>query len=103
MIIKAFSDYLKEFNSDIPCVIILSRWLKEKLSKHPKNNIERIIHNQISLYINKKGKFMIVGNNKDGKILLESLYTFALSYEQQNFSRWVHNKKASDFKDSINN
>jgi ABC-type polysaccharide/polyol phosphate transport system ATPase subunit len=98
MIIKAFSDYLKEFNSDIPCVILLSRWLKEKLSKQPKNNIEKIIHKEISLFVNKEGKFMIVGNNKDGKLLLESLYNFALSYEQQTFSRWIHDKKASDFK-----
>jgi hypothetical protein len=98
MIIKAFSDYLKEFKSDIPPVIILSRWLKDKLYKHPENNVERVIHSEISLFVNKKGRFMIVGNGESGKNLLESLYNFALSYEQQNFSRWLHDKKASDFK-----
>lgn len=98
MIIKAFSDYLKEYKSEIPCIIILSRWLKEKLTQKPQNNIERIIHKEFSLYFNNKGQFIIIGNDKEGKLLLESLYNFALSYEQQNFSRWVHNKKASDFK-----
>jgi len=97
MIIKAFSDYLKEFKSDIPAVIILSRWMKDKLSKSPENNIERILHNEISLFINKTGGFLLVGNGESGRILIESLYNFALSYEQQNFTRWIHNKKASDF------
>jgi len=98
MIIKAFSDYLKEFKSDIPPIIVLSRWLKDKLSKQPENNVERVIHNELSLFVNQKGRFMIVGNNESGRILIESLYNFALSYDQQNFNRWLHNKKASDFK-----
>jgi len=98
MILKAFSDYLKEFKSDVPTVILLSRWLKDKLLKLPEDNIERIIHSEVSLFMNKNGGFLLVGNDKSGRILIESLYNFALSYEQQNFNRWIHNKKASDFK-----
>lgn len=98
MILKAFSDYIKEFKSDIPTVILLSRWLKDKLAKQPENNIEKVIHKEITLFVNKKGAYILVGNGESGKILIESLYNFALSYEQQNFNRWIHNKKASDFK-----
>lgn len=98
MILTAFSKYLKEFKSDVPAVIILSRWLKDKLSKPAEDNIEKVIHREISLFVNKKGGFMLIGNSESGRILVESLYNYALSYEQQNFNRWIHNKKASDFK-----
>jgi hypothetical protein len=98
MIIKAFSDYIKEFNSDIPTVILLFRWLKDKLMKQPENNVERVIHKEITLFMNKKSGFLLVSNSESGRILIESLYNFALSYEQQNFSRWIHNTKASDFR-----
>ncbi len=97
MIIKAFSDYLREFKSDIPAVVLLSRWLKEKLSREPESNIDMVIHTEIVYLRNKTGLFMFVGRSNTGRILLESLYNFALSYEQQNFSRWLHNLKASDF------
>ena len=97
MIIKAFSEYVREFGSDIPTTILLWRWLKDKLSKKPENNIENIIHEEIILLTNKTGHFMLVGKSKTGKVLLESLYNFALSFEQQKFTRWIHNIKASDF------
>jgi hypothetical protein len=97
MIIKAFSEYLKIFNEEIPPVIVLSRWLKDKLSNKPLNNVERIIHKEICLVKNKLGLFVLVGKSDSGRILLESLYNYALSYEQCNFSRWVNDLRASDF------
>lgn len=99
MIIKAFSDYIKTFNSEIPSIILLSNWLKECLSKTPENNIERIIHNEIGYLKNKGGIFLFIGKHQSGRILLESLHEFALSYDQHKFSKWVHNVKASDFID----
>jgi len=98
MIIKAFSDYLKEFNNDIPSTILLSRWLKDSLTKKPEDRISKIIHRELIFIKDKRGLFMIVGKSNSGTVLLESLYNFALSYEQQNFTRWIHNLKASDFK-----
>jgi hypothetical protein len=98
MIIKAFSDYIKIFNTEIPAVIILSTWLREKLSKTPENNVERIIHNEIGSITNSKGVFLLIGKTQSGKILLESLYEFALSYEHHKFNKWIHEIKASDFK-----
>ena len=98
MIIKAFSDHLKQFNTDIPPTILLSRWLKDHLTKKPEDRISNIIHEELVFIKDKRGFFMIVGKSNSGAVLLESLYNFALSYEQQNFTRWIHNLKASDFK-----
>jgi len=99
MIIKAFSEYIKPFNSEIPSLLLLTRWLKEKLSKNPENNIERIIHNEIGILKNKRGVFLLIGKTKSGKVLLEALNEFSLSYDQHKFSKWIHNVKASDFKE----
>ena len=98
MIIKAFSEYIRDFNSEIPAIILLTRWLKDKLQKEPKNNVEKIIHEEIAFLKTKKGLFMLVGRSTTGKILIESLYNFALSYEQHKFTRWIHDLKVSDFK-----
>lgn len=102
MILEAFSEYLRGFNTDIPPVKLLSRWLKDILSKPPSNNIENIIHTELALLETQNGIYLIIGKDKSGKILIESLYNFALSYEQQNFNRWLHNVKASDFNTTKN-
>ena len=98
MIIKAFSEYLKDFSPEIPPVILLSRWLKDKLQKQPEGNVDRVIHHEIAYLKNNREVFALIGNSDSGMVLLESLYNFALSYEHQNFSRWVHNLKPDDFK-----
>jgi len=99
MIIKSFSEYIKTYNSEIPSLLLLTRWLKEKLSKNPENNVERIIHNEIGILKNKRGVFLLIGKTKSGKVLLEALNEFSLSYDQHKFSKWIHNIKASDFKE----
>lgn len=98
MIIKAFAKYLQSYKEDIPCVILLSSWVKSILEKEPENNVERIIHAEISVSKNNVGMFILTGKGKSGRVLLESLYNFALSFEQQKFSRWIHHTNASDFK-----
>ncbi|MEI8377034.1 MAG: hypothetical protein WCF95_00690 [bacterium] len=97
MIIQAFATYLQSFEEDIPSVILLSGWIKGILEKEPSNNIERVIHHEINHSKNKIGMFMMTGKGESGKRLLESLYNFALSYEGQKFSRWIHDKNANDF------
>jgi hypothetical protein len=97
MIIKAFSEHIKTFNTEIPTMLLLTMWVKDKLSKNPENNVERIIHNEIGILKNNRGIFLLIGKTKTGKVLIESLYEFVLSYEQHKFSKWIHNKKASDF------
>jgi len=98
MIISAFSTYLQSFKEEIPSVILLSKWVKEILKKEPQNNVERVIHHEINCCENKIGMFILTGKGKSGKILIESLYNFALSYEAQKFARWVHDTNANDFK-----
>ncbi|MDD3150798.1 MAG: hypothetical protein PHV68_08175 [Candidatus Gastranaerophilales bacterium] len=98
MIIKAFSEYLK--NSDTTTntpLDILAKWLKEILSGEPADNIEKVIHTEIRMkkFDNER---TFEGKSKTGNNLLKSLYNFAQSYDQQNFNRWLHEIKASDFK-----
>ena len=97
MIIKAFSDYIKPFNAEVPTMLLLTMWVKKKLSKEPENNVERIIHNEIGLLKNNRGVFMLLGKTNSGKVLIEALYEFVLSYDQHKFSKWIHKTKASDF------
>lgn len=102
MIIKAFAKFMQSYKEDIPGVILLSNWVKTILEKEPENNVERVIHAEISLSKNNLGMFILAGKGKSGRILLESLYSFALSFEQQKFTRWIHRTNASDFKDNQN-
>lgn len=102
MIIKAFATYLQSFdqkNENIPSIILLSRWLRDILDAEPKDNVQRVVHHEISIAKNNIGMFIIHAKGKSGRVLLESLYNFALSYEQQKFTRWVHRRKADDFND----
>lgn len=98
MILKAFSEYLHKINSDVPAVVVLSKWLREKLSKNAEDNIERVIQKEIGILKNKRGLFLIFTRSESGRKLLESLYEFALSYDNHKFSRWLHELKASDFR-----
>ena len=98
MIIKAFSEHIKTFNSEIPTMLLLTSWIRDLLSKKPENNVERIIHNEIGILKNNRGIFLLIGKTKTGKVLIESLYEFVLSYDQHKFSKWIHKAKASDFK-----
>lgn len=98
MIIKEFAKYVQNFNADIPAVVLLSRWIREKISKKPETNIDKVIQKEIAYLKNKRGIFLLLGKSDSGRNLLESLYEYALSYDNYKFSKWVHNVKASDFK-----
>ena len=100
MIINAFSQHLKEYAADIPATIILSRWLKDILEKSPGNNIEKIIHTELTLLKGETGIYAVVGTSMSGQKLLENLNKFILSYENNNFARWVHNINPTDFDDN---
>lgn len=102
MIIKAFATYLQSFDkkeTDKTSLALLYQWLQEILSQNPENNIQRVVHEEIVIKKNNIGMFVIHAKSNSGRKLLESLYNFALSYEQQKFTRWVHKIKADDFND----
>lgn len=100
MIIKAFATYLQSVDKEKTnktSLAILYQWLREILSSSPDDNVKRVIHEEIVIEKNNIGMFIIHAKSKSGKKLLESLYNFALSYEHQKFTRWVHKINPEDF------
>ena len=103
MIIKDFSDYLKlNYDGKISTTELLSKWLKEKIENPPKTLIDKIIQKEIYLaknkYTKKRNEYFITGKSKSGRILINALFNFALSFEQQDIARKIHNLKISDIK-----
>ncbi|MGD9579982.1 MAG: hypothetical protein AB7V50_01290 [Vampirovibrionia bacterium] len=97
MILKAFSDNIRQYPISIPPTILLSRWLRSILSKTPENHVENIIHNELTILNSTKGLYAIVGKNKNGQKLLDNLYKYVQSLENQSLSRWLHETKANEF------
>ncbi len=97
MILKEFSDFLKQ-NEQKPSVTLLYAWLKIKIESPAKSNVDRILQKEIYIAKNRAGNFLFIGKSPSGRNLMESLYNFALSFEQQKMARWLHDKKANDFK-----
>ena len=102
MILAEFSKFLHSKEADIiekkSCTSLLALWVKSKLEKTPKTNVERIIHNEISLAKNNIGDYLLVAKSDSGRVLTNALYNFALSYEQHVMKKWLIDKKPSDFK-----
>ena len=101
MILQEFSDFLKE-NKDKPSVSLLFVWLKIKIEAPAKSNVDKIIQKEIYIAKNKIGNILFIGKSPSGRNLIQSLYNFALSFEQQKMARWIHNQKANNFKNCKN-
>lgn len=103
MILTEFSKYLQEKEQEIvenkSCTRLLSTWIKTILEKNPKNNVEKIIHAEITLAKNNVGDYLLVAKSESGRILTNALYNFALSYEQHVMKKWLNDKIPNDFKD----
>lgn len=100
MIIKNFSDFLKEnYNGKIKTVELLSIYIKNKIENPPKCLVDKIIQKEIYLAKNKKGEFFLIGKSYSGRILINALFNFALSFEQQDFARKIHNLKFFNIKE----
>lgn len=102
MILKEFATYLQERNDDIisnktTTTKLLCEWVKFVINKNPKNHIDKIVHKEIMLACNKSGDFLIVGKSESGRVLVNALYNFALSYEHYIMSKWLQDKKPDDF------
>lgn len=102
MILQEFSDFLKD-NKEKPSVSLLYAWLKIKIESPAKTNVDRIIQKEIYIAKNKLGTTLFIGKSPSGRNLIESLYNFALSFEQQKMARWLHETKANDFKNCKDN
>ena len=104
MILSEFSKYLQSRNNDITSgqstgTQILCDWIKLVIYKNPKNNVDKIVHREIMLAENKSGDFLIVGKSESGRVLVNALYNYALSYEHYIMSKWLEDKKPQDFDD----
>lgn len=72
------------------------------------NNVDRVIKHEVAIERggedeeqengDSESQYTFVALSESGSRLLKSLYEYAMSYEQQKWSRWVHCIKASDFK-----
>lgn len=103
MILSEFSKYLQDNEQKIiekkSCTSLLGVWIKSVLEKHPKTNVEKIIHQEITLAKNKAGDYLLVAKSESGRVLTNALYNFALSYEQHVLKKWLEDKKPNDFKE----
>ncbi len=102
MILSAFSKYLQKHDQDIvenrtTATKLLCEWIKYVIYKNPKNNVDKIVHKEIMLAENKTGDFLIVGKSDSGRVLVNALNNFALSYENYIMSKWLADKKPHHF------
>ena len=102
MILNEFSKYLQKHNDDLingktSATKLLCEWIKLVINKPPKTNAEKIVHKEIMLAQNKSGDFLIVGKSDSGRILVNALNNFALSYENYIMSKWLSDKKPHHF------
>ena len=97
MILKEFSEFLQN-NEDKPSVTLLYIWLKMKIEAPAKSNVDRILQKEIYIAKNKAEDFFMIGKSPSGRKLIDALYNFALSFEQQQYARWIHERKPQDFK-----
>ena len=102
MILGEFSKYLQQFDEEIisnktTATKVLCEWIKLVINKNPKNHIDKIVHREIMLADNPQGDFIIVGKSDSGRVLVNALSNYALSYENFLMSRCLANKKPQDF------
>lgn len=102
MILNEFSKYIQSRNADMienkaTGTKILCDWIELVIDKNPKNHVDKIVHKEIMLAKNKSGDFVIVGKSESGRVLVNALYNYALSYEQYILNKWLEDKKAGDF------
>lgn len=94
MILSEFSKYIQTKDKEIidnqaTAINILSDWIKMIMSKNPKTNVEKIIHSELTLAQNKYNEFLIIGKSESGRILMNALYNYALSYEHYVLSKSI--------------
>jgi hypothetical protein len=117
LILEAFAQYLQAADEKTPATDVLARWLWEKLSVPPETVVDKVLHCEVKValqkrassqragrldaeeqfYIRQNPGYIFCGTSSSGVKLLKTLYEYCLSYEQQKWARWVHSLKASDF------
>lgn len=99
MILEAFSAYLqKQEHQERSPERHLYDWLARilLLPPAPDDMVGRVIHAEIEL-IDCNGYRGFEGKSTTGHQLLKSLVAYCRSYDHWQFSRWIHEVRASDF------
>ena len=112
-ILQEFSKYLQAADPRVPAKTVLASWLFERLATCPKTLTDKVLHCELSIslleadaatdlsYTSTEGNnYTFTSESKSGKRLLNSLYHYSLSYENQKWVRFIHKLKASDFNGS---
>ncbi len=107
MILEAFSGKLKkDYSGSKQAEALLHEWLTEILSQKTlketsaRNPDEALVHQVIQTEIacvTMDDDVWFVGRSETGASLLEALYSYCKSYDNWQFSRWLHHLQASDF------
>lgn len=77
---------------------ILYEWLYKHLSIpcQEQDPVSRILHTEVVM-VHFDEAYYFEPASPSGEVLLESLEAYCESYDNWQFSRWLHNVKASDF------
>ena len=102
MILGEFAKYLQKFDKDITlnkttATKVLCDWIQIVINKNPKNHVDKIVHKEIMLAKNSQGEFIILGKSESGRVLINALSKYAISYENFLMARWLQDKKPKDF------
>jgi hypothetical protein len=110
MILEAFSQYLREpEHAGQPALGVLARWLQEQFSEPVRsgvpisepagmaNHVRRVLQAELD-YSFDEGQFYFFGLTRYGQRLVKQLTEYCHSYDNWQFTRWLHHIKASDFK-----
>ncbi len=100
MILEAFSSKLKNAykRNTGRAEAVLHEWLSETLSAEEAANdiVVQVIQAEIT-QVTMGDEVWFVGQSKTGAELLNALYRYCRSFDNWQFTRWLHNVKASDF------
>lgn len=118
MILEAFSEVLHECyrRNEQSAEAVLQDWILGYLRAplDPTDQVSRVLHTEIGYldpalsvesppeesqhYPEQNAPYQgFFGKSYSGQILLESLFEYCKSYENWQFSRWLHHLRASDF------
>lgn len=95
MILNEFSKLLKKSKTK-KYVSLAAKWLKKKISRPAKNNIDKIIQKECWFAKNNKGDFLIIPKSETGRNLTQSLYNYIESVENVDVSRFLHEHKKNN-------
>jgi hypothetical protein len=98
VILEAFSQVLRApENADRRAMTVLSQWLNNTLIADASDPVSKVIHAEIERHVFPPRGAVFQGRSPSGDRLLASLMEYCQSYEHWQYSRWLHQIKASDF------